>query len=290
MYKRLQVFIFLILACGMLYLINCVSSPTEPGFQEDLIINGYLVVGHGVDSIFVSKSLPIAEPYDDTQAAVSGASVMISADGHSYRLLEYDDTPGAYYLHEDTLTITPGKQYDLEVRVEDKVLRSSTVAPEQVHIVSLNNDTAYYPYPESSMSPRFQITWNPTEHTAAYDISIIAKPPYELVDFGMEKLVESILEEYDNDTLRAFRPVHDFPVNNNQTSAEISWYAFSYYGDYTIKLYAIDENLWDLVACNVVYTPQSSEFEQPVFNIEGGLGIFAAVSVDSVHAFVKRQE
>lgn len=279
-----------LLLCAVFLLTNCTTGLIEPEFKEEIIVNGYLIVGNGVDTIHVSKSLPIDEDYSYEAAAVSTDSVFISVDDRTFRLLEYDTKPGAYHLQKDSMTITPGKEYCLEVCVEGKTIHASTIAPEQIQIQGLNTDTSYYPYPDPDKSTRFQLSWNETDFTAAYEFSVIATPPYDLVDFGMDQLVENRLEEFDNDTLLAFWPVHDFPVSKFETSVEIPWFAFSYYGDYKIKLYAIDDNLWDLAASSVIYMPQSSEFEQPVYNVDRGLGIFAAVSVDSVHVHVKRQE
>ena len=290
MAKRLILFGLSLLLCGIFYITNCTQEPTAPKFQEEIIINGYLIVGHGVDTLHISKSLHINEEFSYAVAAVSTDSVFISVDNHAYRLLEYPRKPGAYYLSKDSITVTPGKKYDLIVHVDGKTLRASTIAPEQIRIQTLYPDTSYYPYPDPGKSARFTLTWEKTDYTAAYEVSVIAKPPYDLINWGLDQLVQHRLEMYDCDTLRAFWPVHDFPVGINETSVDISWFAFSYYGDYTIKLYAMDDNLWDLAASSSVYMPQSSEFEQPVYHIDGGLGIFAAVSVDSVHVYVKRQE
>ena len=290
MAKQLIVFFTILTLSTGFTLFHCTPGTTAPEFKEEIIVNGYLIVGHGVDTIYVSKSLAMDMSYFHDAAALSTDSIFITVNGRSYRLLEYDDKPGAYYLPKDSMVITPGFEYQLSIHVNNKTIRASTMAPEQVHIKSLNTDTSFCPYPDPEKSTRFQLSWDKTDFTAAYEISVISKQPHDLIDWGLEQFFEHRLERYDYDTLLAFPPVSDFPVGKNETSAEISWYAFCYYGDYTVKLYAIDDNLWDLASSSVVYMPQSSEFEQPVYRIEGGLGIFAAVSVDSVHIHVKRQE
>lgn len=282
--------VFFGLCLCVLLVAYCTRTPTEPIFEQDIIVNAYLIVGHGIDSVFIGKSLPIQEAYSEAEAAISTVEISITVDGHAYDLTEYDDRSGAYFLPEDSLIVTPGKTYHLEVIADGRRVRASTTAPGQVRIQSLNTDTSYYPYPEPEKATRFEITWNPVDLAAAYEVSIISKTPVELVDFGMDQLVEHRLEAFDYDTLKAFWPTTDFPVGKNETSIEIPWFVFGYYGAYTLKLYAIDDNLWDLAASGVVYAPQSSEYEQPVYNVEGGIGIFSAVSVDSVHIHVKKQE
>ncbi len=280
----------MILVIGTVCLFQCRTSPTAPATREEIIISGYLVVGQGIDSVFVSRSLPITATYTRATAAVTADSVLLTVDGLRHRLLEYLACPGGYYLPRNVLTVTPGKTYHLEVHALGRTLRASAMAPEQVHITSCDPDTGIFPYPDTELSRRFNLAWTPTAHTAAYIISVIAKPPYELASFGMDNLVRERIKQFDGDTLRAFPPVRDLPVGKDGKSLEISWFAFPYYGDYTIKLYAADDALWDLATSAVVFLTQSSEFEQPVTNVEGGLGIFTAVSVDSVHAFVRKQE
>jgi len=290
MHKQSISFLTVLSILTIFFMNQCTPGSTSPEFEEAFIVNGYLIVGLGVDSIFVSKSLSMDKEHAYNAAALSADSVLLSVDNISYRLLEYQNRPGAYYLPRDVLTVTPGKEYHLSVYIEDKTIRASTTAPDQIRIQSLNTDTTYYPYPDPEISTRFHLTWNATDYTAAYEISVIAHSHSDLIDWGLDQMTEHRLENYDNDTLRAFPPVSDFPVSVHETFTEVSWFAFCYYGDYTIKCYAIDENLWDLAASSVVYMPQSSEFEQPVYHLDGGLGIFAAVSVDSVHVHVKRQE
>ncbi len=274
----------------LLYMTNCNQNIMLPEFVEEIVVNGYLIVGQGVDSVYVQKTLPIETAYSYEAASVSTDSIFISVGSRRYQLSEYDDKSGAYFLPSDSLIVTPGETYSLEVQVHDKIVRASTTAPAHIEIQSLSADTSFYPYPDQSQSTRFEISWNPTAYTEAYDVSVIAHPPYDLVDFGMDRIVKDHLETFDGDTLKAFPPANDFPVSQYETTLEIPWFMFCYYGDYTVKLYASDKNLWDLSASTAIYMYQSSEFEQPVYNIEGGLGIFSAVSVDSVHVHIKKQE
>ncbi len=280
--------IVLFITVGLLF--YCTSSPVTPSFNDSLIVNAYMTVGQAIDSVRVSRSLPLNQSYTQTAAAVSTDSIFITVDGHRFQMIEYDFHPGIYYLPADSHIVTPGSSYRLDVNADGQNLHASTQAPGQVEITHLNTDTTYYPIPDPSLSENFYLEWTPTDWTAAYEISVIAQPPYELIDWGIDQMIEHRLEETGYDTLRAFEPVSDFPVSENESSVDISWFAFCYYGDYTIKVYAIDENLWDLVASSGVYGPQSSQFEQPVYNIDGGLGIFAAVSVDSIRVHVKKQD
>ncbi|MBN2028766.1 DUF4249 family protein [bacterium] len=283
-------FLFSLFVGTILTITNCNQNIVLPEFIEEIVVNGYLIVGQGVDSVYVQKTLPIETAYSYDAASVSTDSIFISVDNRRYQLSEYADKPGAYFLPSDSLIVTPGETYRLEVKVGNKTVRASTTAPDMVEIQSLSADTSFYPYPDQDKSIPIQMSWNPAEQAVAYELSVIAHPPYDLVDFGMDRMVKDHLETFDGDTLKAFPPANDFPVSKYETTIEIPWFMFCYYGDYTIKLYASDKNLWDLSVSSAIYMYQSSEFEQPIYHVEGGLGIFAAVSVDSVHVHVKKQE
>jgi len=83
--------------------------------------------------------------------------------------------------------------------------------------------------------------------------------------------------------------VSNFVLGDQDSELEIPWFMFWYYGEYTLKLYAADQNLYDLSSSQVMYASQSSEYEQPNFNISGGIGIFSAISVDTIRIEVLRQ-
>ena len=287
---RKQTFVFLFLMLIFSFLISlCTPTPTAPEFVSAFVVNAYLTVGSKVDTVSLTRSLSLETPYSQEVAGVTADSVFLLADGVPYALVQAG-RPGLYIIEGDSLVVASCTEYRLLAYIGGSVIRASTIAPEQVRITGVNADTAFFPYPDPDLTSRFRINWEAIPDVEAYEISILARPPFDLVDFGIPRFIEQALEANDYDTLATFPPVTDFPVPSSETSIELSWDAFLYYGDYTIKVYAADDNLWDLATSNAVYISQSSEFEQPSYNIEGALGIFAAVSIDSLHVHVKKQE
>jgi len=264
----------------VLITLNCTTEPSEPIFKEQVIVNAYLYVDKGIDSVFVSKSLGIEEPYSYEKAAVNTADVFISVDNKTYQLFEYIEKPGAYYLPYDSLVVTAGKEYRLEIHVGEKIVRANTTAPAQVQIDSINTDTTDH------LGTQFELFWHKTDWAAGYLVSAIAKSTSELVDLGA--IGDARLGMFDDDTLKAFPQIMNFPVNELDTLFQMPWFMFWYYGESNVKLYAIDQNLFDLSTSPSMFQPQSSEFEQPTYHVDGGIGIFAAVSVDSVQVYVRR--
>jgi len=268
---------------------GCGPGATGPEFEEFLIVSGYLMVGHGIDSLFVSRNISVYEIYTDEKAAVTADSVCIDTEGKSWRLEEYAGRKGVYHLPADSLIVTPGKTYGLRVYAGAHFVRASTLAPDSISIISLSTDTTTFPYPNPLLGQPVTISWTASDSAAGYDISVIARTHRQLVEIGFEDLIQQALAMNDFDTLGTFPPVRDIPVGLSTTSLTIFWDSFYYYGDYTIKVYAVDANFWELAASGVMYQGQSSEYDQPVYTMEGGYGIFAAVSVDSAHVHILKQ-
>jgi hypothetical protein len=158
-------------------------------------------------------------------------------------------------------------------------VKASTTAPQQVEILSLSSPINFY------LGYQFELKWAVAEGAKGYVVTTLAKPPYN-DRISIEGFLDS--EETDEDSLKTFPPVNNFSPGDQDTELQIPWFMFWYYGEHTIKLYAIDQNFYDLSTSQVMYASQSSEYEQPTFRIDGGLGIFAAVSVDSVKVRVLR--
>jgi len=72
---------------AILFLTTCSENPTSPESKEEIIINGYLYVGSGVDTVYISKSLNINSPYSNEASAVSSDSVFLTVDNKTFRLL-----------------------------------------------------------------------------------------------------------------------------------------------------------------------------------------------------------
>ena len=284
MVKSLVYSLFILLA-GLLFW-QCQATIADPEIETVYIVNAYLYTGRSIDSVFISRNTDVMQPYTYEGAAVTADSVIIIANGHRFRLEEHHSRRGAYYLPADSHLVTPGFTYGLRVHIGSHLVSAETVAPDTVAITDQTVDTTYFPYPNPFRAKTIRVSWAPADFAAGYDISVICRTPRQLVDIGFEHLIAQLLEQNDYDTLGTFPPVRDFPVADTETSSEIFWDSFYYYGDYTIKVYAVDNNLWDLASSNIVYQGQDSEYEQPAYNIEGGYGLFAALSVDSTHVHI----
>lgn len=113
----------------------------EPDYQEELVVSAYLFTGQPIDSIRLTRTFDIQDRYNANDAAVSGADVTISDDENTYRLSEYSDAKGVYYLSDESVKVQPRMTYTLQVEYEDHELLATTTAPAPVEITHLRADT-----------------------------------------------------------------------------------------------------------------------------------------------------
>ena len=64
------------------------------------------------------------------------------------------------------------------------------------------------------------------------------------------------------------------------------WEGINYAGRYKVKLFAVDQNWFDLVRTDNVHADRDvgeagQGFQRPLFHIENGIGLFASAAVDS---------
>jgi len=265
--------------------IGCSENGVEPANNEQIVVSGYLYTGQPIDSVKLSRTFGIHDQYNSKDAAFSGAKVTISTEDQMYALKEYAYKKGAYYLPDTSVKVIPGKTYQLEVKAGEHELYAETIAPQPVKITKLNADTLAF----LDEQQRFILQWDSNADPAGYLITSQAipkpLPPYSdrLGDFKADGIVDFQLAQFDGDTLDAFNPHSSYGMDGLETSAELPWFMFSWYGEYQVKLYVMNKELMDVLTGG-----QGNTLKPLKSNISGGLGIFTAVSMDTTRVFVKR--
>jgi len=266
---------------------GCESTGMEPEYEEQLVVSAYLRVGEPIDSVSISRTFTLESRYTEEEAGVSEARVSIRVDDKEYTLREYDDRNGFYHLPDKTVRVRPGATYELLIDYQEHHLAGVTTAPSPVNITSVNADTLPFMDPD-----RFAMNWDKADGADGYLVTTQATPwpekPYagRLADYGVEGIVDFQLAQFGGDTLQAFSPISQYGVDGLEQTIEFPWHMFSWYGKYTVKVYAITSEYLDLLTTQ----NQTGAFEDPVYNIEGGLGIFTALSMDSVTVVVQRNQ
>lgn len=297
----------------MLAFSACSEQPTEPNFETRLVVNGFLKLGSGVDSVTVSRTIPIGQKFDLSISRVSDALVQIRpAGGRWQQLLPYPPQPapdgsgnvtaqigGVYYLPVDSLRIAAGVTYELRATALGQTVTAQTTVPGQIEILEMNRgsnfgerplffsgDTVEYVSGASFADPPFfTVFWEHVPTVTIYRVIADA----DSGDFAhlirdtttAANIFKEDLEEREEPF--GFNLAYDPQLQ--PMKARIIWLYFYYYGWHTMRVLATD------AAYARYMQGQFSEGqinETPRTNVQGGFGVFASYSETRFRVYVKK--
>lgn len=284
------------------------AADRQPGelfgpLEEDLVVvDVQLIVDAPLPPVHLSRTLAPGTTYTAAAAALSGAVVAIRQADQIIDYTEDPEDPGRYLPTASVATL-PATLYRLEVRLTDgRQVKAQTHTPDRLQITQLLllDEETLLPRRELKLfaelgeavyyAPENQIFYQQglLEARVAEEIDI---PAYQLAIFNLEEdsalLIDAdFLEE---DDLAEFeRKGASPPLAVRKGQARLPWFAVAFAGRHKFKIYAVDENWYDFIRTD----PDGNgggfggllgdQFQRPTFNIEGGIGLFASASVDSV--------
>lgn len=307
---RFPIFIIFVICFA---LVSCSGQPTEPAFEEKLVVNGFLKAGGGVDSIMVSKTIPIEEKFDAAISRVRGAVVRVRRAGDRwFTLAEYppaivrddqgnviDEVGGIYFLPPESLRVESGQTYELSVAALGLEVGAQTTVPPQISIVEMNRgerygdrplfasgDTVEYVSGKSfADAPLFSVFWPPLPGVTIYRIIADA----DNGDFSnIIRDTTTAANIFKGDLEKREEPFAfniAYTPDYNPMRGQISWLYFYFYGWHTMRLLAMDEAYAIYMQGQFDDNPIR---ETPKSNIAGGFGIFASYSEVTLRVYVAK--
>jgi len=266
--------ILTLLAVAAAWLFTGCDKSEEEDFVQQFVLEGYLMVGQPM-SVHLSHTVPLGQLYDPAQVAVSGADVRIWAGGHEFALPEDTARHGTYSLPADSHIVTTGEDYRIRVDVQGAVLTAAThnaagsVAIDSCNLPvwrdSTNMDTLEYGDTE------FFLHWNLDSRSDGYWI---------------------ITENLEPDWFEEWREVSG---NNGSTGYsfwywtergidefKVPWIILSYTGRHRVRVVSCDEACYNYAFTSFPGDPEN----QPQSNVQGGLGVFCAIDVDTAYFYL----
>lgn len=292
---RLQDAALVLLTCVCL---SCSEQPNAPDFEPKLVVNGFLKLGSGVDSITLSRTVPIEQKFDPSLSRVTDAVVRIRRAGERWHQLA-PAGGGVYYLPKDSLEVQASVTYELSVEALGQQVTAQTTAPEQIEVVEMNRgerlgerplffsgDTIEYVSGASfADAPFFTVFWKHVPNVTIYRM-IADADNGEFANLIRDtttaaNIFKGNLE--DREEPIGFNIADD--VNLQLMHHRINWLDFYYYGWHTMRLLAVDE------AYTIYQQGQFAEGqiqETPRSNIIGGFGVFGSYSELNWRVYVKK--
>ena len=271
-----------------------------PVEETTLVVDALLIVDQPLPDLFVRQTMAPGQTYTRDLAGAIDAEVTIRQGDQVFAYAADLDSVGRYLPPPGAPLVRPQTLYALEVRAAGHLVRARTTTPGRLRLreaVILDEDSlveerrlrlfdevgdSAFKVPENQLPYREGLLELRLEPSAAI--------AYQLALFNLEidsafLIDEDFLEEDDVDDFD--RQGSSPPVEAPDNKVRLPWFAVAFEGRHLFKVYALDQNWYD-------YARTSGEnsgffggligdnFERPVFNVEGGIGLFGSASVDSL--------
>lgn len=259
---------------SMAIFIGCNNSGVNPTDVQMAVVDAYLFTNEPVNDIRLSSLISYGSE-DTVGTPINDADITIKEDNRVYHLIASGDS-GLYRYPDSDLVIEQGKTYEIEFNYYGKTISAKTTVPLKPQGVSITMDT-FYIDSESNNPPNFRdttnweyITWENADGGYFY-----------VVIENIEENPESIYR--DTTFSRGFRFM-SAPTRSD--SYRISpMITFKQYGRHRAKIYRVNKEYADLYESR---EQDSRNLNEPLTNVNNGLGIFTAATGDSVFFEVRK--
>ncbi|MCY3869790.1 MAG: DUF4249 family protein [Gemmatimonadetes bacterium] len=279
------------------------SSLFGPDASGVLVVDVLLIVDNPLPQVLVSETVKANVGYSKRWAGVGDAEVVISQGEQTFMYRPSSGfSTGSYRPPLNAPLVLPNTTYHLRVRSQGREATAQTVTPGRLNIreaVLLDDETlevirelkkyedsAVFDAPENRLSYQLgllEMRFDPLP-ASGYQIAI------ESLDHSSDFLVDSdLFDEYDFERYGS-SPALEAPDGN----LRMPWFIVGFAGRHVVHIYAVDKNWFDLIRSVPEFFQDEGEnafqpgglagdnFERPLFNVDGGIGIFGSASVDSV--------
>lgn len=291
--------------CGLL-IVAC-SADRKPGelfgpsFEGTLVVDGLLLVDHPLPEVFVHQTMALGKPYTREAAAVLGAEVEIRQGDQVFPYRADPDSLGRYLPPEAPPLVTPHTEYHLTVRSEGREAHATTRTPARYRIrevVLLDERTLEVTRRLRMFADGADSVFTAPENQITYldglleaHVDPVDVPGYQVGIFSLDLDSDFVVhvdfwEEEDYENLE--RQIGSPPLEGKDGVLRMPWFMIYFAGRHLIKIYALDKNWFDFARSSPEWGggeeggTAGGISERPLFNVEGGIGLFGSASVDSL--------
>ncbi len=279
------------------------SSLFGPDASGVLVVDALLIVDQPLPRVLISQTVKANatswswNPWDDWEG-VSDAEVVITLGNQTF-LYRSDFAPGYYLPPPDAPLVLPNTTYHLRVRSQSREATAQTITPSRLDIreVALLDDETF----EVIRPLKRYEDGNVEENRVVYQDGLLEMRFDPLLASGYQIAIESLDRSSDFLVDSDFFDEINFDRYGSSPALEASdgnlrmpWFIVAFAGPHIIRVYAVDKNWFDLIRSVPTFYQDDDgnafqpgglagdNFERPLFNVDGGIGIFGSASVDSV--------
>ena len=292
------------------------SELFAPGDVDVLVIDAVLTVGQGYPVIRLSRTLAADVPYTPETAAETRAVISITSLDGPVPYGGVPEAPGLYGPLGPVMVIQPETEYKLWVETSaGEKLTATTVTPARFAVdawvvldptgaVELRRLQTFAAAGDSVYSrPENQLVYAEGLLEARFAPGGAARFSalgYQLALFSLDLDSDYVVEPpfFDDEDFEDLSRMGSSPALIAEDGrVRLPWFSIYFQGRHLYKVYALDRNWFDLVRS----TPQTDgglgfggnvgdPGDRPIFNVQGGIGLFGSASVDSVGFFILPRE
>lgn len=292
--------IFIALSLATVLLTGC-DLYGQDDYVEKYVVECYLIANEPMPEVRLSTTAPFNENYYFDEQAVLGAEVLIhmySEQGIRERTFEYtEDRRGVYRVQQqDVLArVRPRNTYRLEItlpRENNHRITAAVSVPDTFSVREVVRSEAFY---QSEDQLEFQITRNRTNDRQNY--FIYATESLEPAEENLTPFWRDAADDMD-ELIRIRTNIvneENFDVNPDGTlTLRMPWIGIAFYGRNIISTYSLDDNAYDFFRSQPVQagggpgTLAPGEIQNIIYNLDGAIGLFGAMSVLNIEVNVLR--
>lgn len=282
-----------------------------------LVIDATLIVGQPLSSVILTRTQRADQFFDIGAAVIGGSDVetltvtAISDTGNTvFDYISHFGLRGLYVPLDFAAVVQPNTRYDfyLETTAGQIVTATTTTPPDfaVTRWVILDEETLQveqtfdtFTHPEDDVYSRNPVVYASGLLEAQFDRPDV--PAFQVGLFSLDLESDFVIDPdfLDDEDLEEFDRIENSPTLAGEDGLlRLPWLAIYFAGRYKLKIFALDENWYDLARS----TPRLGDggpgfggsagdnFERPIFHVNGGIGLFGSASVDSVGFFVLPRE
>jgi hypothetical protein len=259
------------------------ESPTVPS-QEMIVVRAYLFAGEPVSDIQLTNTIPLGS--QETKAPpINDAAVSLSKNGVRYDLVPSAGDSGYYHYPNNDLVVQAGDRFEIDVLAPGQEATGATTVPPAPDSVAISSDTLVVSDDTTAYGPPWGGGSAAWDSAGTLTVTWKSSPSalFFVVVENMESNPDTIETHWRFSGAGTGRMVSE-PTSSNQY--RIRRFDLSYYGRYRVTVYRVNQEYADLYGSR---QQDSRDLNEPLTNIQNGLGVFSAFNSSEVYFEVVKQ-
>ena len=242
-------------------------------FDDDLIVvRAYIYANEPISDIQVTGTIPLGSEATELPP-INDADVVLIKEGQRYSLVPSEGDSGYYHYDGDDLVVETGDKYEIEVKYQNQLATGTTYVPEAPEGVTISKSTLNFP--DFDTMPGYG------EQGASLDSMSLTINWQQVNDALYFVVVENTDENptaVDTNFIGGYKRFISSPFASDEF--EVNAMMMTHYGDHVVKVYRVNQEYADLYESR---DQDSRDLNEPLTNINGGLGIFSAFNSNDVY-------